>query len=130
MNLFSKVTLLLVFLMCCCTVLLLAQVPRSNRKLADQYFLAYEFNKALPLYLQLVDTEKPLFTDLERIAKMYQQMNQYEAAENWFVRVVDHPEARSEDLINYGKILKSNGKYVEAKGFLKDMRIKPIIGAK
>src|SRR5690606_40295755 len=62
------------------------------------------------------DTKKPDVADMERLANSYLYINQYDAAEDWFAKVVATSAASKEALLNYAEVLKLNGKYQEAKG--------------
>ncbi len=95
-----------------------AQEQPSLKRRADQLYTQYKYTDAASIYLKLVDVKKPKLTDLERLADCYQKMNDYEAAENWYARVVQDPESKAENLISYGAILKSNSRYAEAKKVL------------
>ena len=97
-----------------CTVAVSQEQP-SLRDRADELYRRYEYANAAKLYTELVDTKKPRLADLERLADSYVRMNDYESAENWYARVVDHRDSRSEHLLAYGGVLKANGKYAEAK---------------
>ncbi|WP_214227985.1 OmpA family protein [Pedobacter sp. B4-66] len=96
-----------------------AQEQPSLLKRADQLYAQYKYANAASIYLKLADTKKPKLTVLERLADCYQKMNDYEAAENWYARVVNFPDSKAENLINYGAVLKSNSRYTEAKKVLK-----------
>src|SRR4051794_21474119 len=88
-----------------CTLEVTGQEPRQPRDQAHQLYLEYQYTKALPIYLKLVDREQPKLQDLERIAEIYFKMNQYEASENWYSRVVQHPKCAVESLLDYGEVL-------------------------
>lgn len=92
-----------------------AQEQPSLRQRADQLYTQYKYANAAAVYLKLADTKKPRLSDLERLADCYQKMNDYEAAENWYSRVVQDPASKAENLISYGAVLKSNSRYAEAK---------------
>lgn len=96
-----------------------AQEQPSLLNKADQLYTQYKYANAASIYLKLADTKKPKLAVLERLADCYQKMNDYEAAENWYARVVDFPDSKAENLIKYGAILKSNSRYTEAKKVLK-----------
>lgn len=96
-----------------------AQEQPSLLNKADQLYAQYKYANAASIYLKLADTKKPKLRVLERLADCYQKINDYEAAENWYARVVDFPDSKAENLINYGAILKSNSRYTEAKKALK-----------
>src|SRR5690606_714852 len=92
----------------------------SVRTRANQYYLEYSYAKAIPAFLKLVDVKKPRLADLERLAESYQKLNQYEAAQNWYARVVAHPDATPIHLLHYAEVLKNNSRYAEAKRVLDD----------
>ncbi len=94
---------------------LTAQEQPSLRDRADELYRRYEYAKAVPLYLRLADSHTPRLSDLEKLADSYLQMNDYEAAENWYARAVAHQDSPAESRIAYGEVLKANGKYAEAK---------------
>jgi len=92
-----------------------SQEQPSLRDRADELYRKYEYANAAALYVKLVDTKRPRLEDLGRLAMCYVQMNDYESAENWYARVVAAEGSTAEDLIRYGEVLKTNGKYAEAK---------------
>ncbi|MEC3878688.1 OmpA family protein [Parapedobacter sp. 10938] len=92
-----------------------AQEQLGLRDRAEQAFRKYEYANAAALYVKLVDRKKPHVADLEHLAYCYVQMKDYEAAENWYARVVTTESSDPENLIHYGEVLKMNGKYAEAK---------------
>ncbi len=93
----------------------IAQEQPSLRERADELYRRFEYANAVKLYVRLVDTDKPRLQDLERLADSYLKMNDYESAENWYARLVAHEGSSPEELLHYGKVLKINGKYAEAK---------------
>ncbi|MGK6352490.1 OmpA family protein [Parapedobacter sp. DT-150] len=95
-----------------------AQEQPNLRDRADARYNKYEYANAATLYMKLAEARNPRLYDLERLAACYQMMNDYEAAENWFARVVQHPDSDPENLLRYGAVLKANGKYREAKAQL------------
>ncbi len=101
-------------LLCICGVALSQEQP-SLRDRADELYRRYEYANAAKLYTRLVDTRKPRLQDLERLADSYWRMNDYESAENWYARIVQQEGAALESLLRYGQVLKTNGKYAEAK---------------
>lgn len=92
-----------------------AQEQPSFRERAKLKYESFDYAQAIPMYLKLVDVEKPQVADLEKLAYSYYWMNDYEAAENWFARLVAYPESSIENLLVYGAVLKSNLRYKEAK---------------
>ncbi|MFC7526100.1 OmpA family protein [Parapedobacter sp. GCM10030251] len=92
-----------------------AQEQPSLRQRAAELYDRYEYAAAAALYAKLADSRKPRLEDMELAADCYRQMKDYESAENWYARVVRHEESDPENLIRYGDVLKSNGKYEQAK---------------
>jgi outer membrane protein OmpA-like peptidoglycan-associated protein/tetratricopeptide (TPR) repeat protein len=91
------------------------QEQLSFRDRAKQKYESYNYAQAIPMYLKLVDVKDPLMADVEKLAYSYYKINDYEAAENWFSRLIAYPESKAENLLTYGSVLKSNLRYVEAK---------------
>lgn len=100
------------------------QEQPTARERADQLYLQYQYANASKLYLKLTDSKKPRLQDMERLADCYRKMNNYEDAETWYARVVAVPESKVENLIRYGEILKTNGRYDEAKKALQQYSAK------
>ena len=94
------------------------QEQPSLRDRAGEVFHRYEYAHAVPLYLKLVDTDRPRTEDVERLAYCYEQLKEYEMAENWYSRVVNMDGSSEENLLRYAEVLKMNGKYAEAKSQL------------
>lgn len=96
----------------------------SLRERADQLYRQYEYANAAALYVKLADSRNPRFEYLERLADSYTKMKDYESAENWYARVIQHEDSRPEHLVAYGEVLKINGKYTEAKRQFEDYAAK------
>lgn len=88
------------------------------RNRAQKFYNEYKYFQAAALYRKLTDTKKPRLEDLEHLADCYVKLKDYEAAENWYARVVGTPESKPENLISYGEALKNNLKYEAAKRIL------------
>jgi len=91
------------------------QEQPSLRDRADELYRKYEYANAASLYTRLADSKRPRLADLERLADCYAQMKDYEAAENWYARVVAMEGSEAENLLRYAEVLKMNAKYAEAK---------------
>jgi Outer membrane protein and related peptidoglycan-associated (lipo)proteins len=92
-----------------------AQEQLGLRERADELYHRYEYANAVPLYIKLADRRNPRLHDLERLADSYLKMKDYESAENWYARIVQHDDSSPQHLLSYGDALKMNGKYAEAK---------------
>jgi len=91
------------------------QEQPSLRDRADELYRKYEYANAAALYTRLADSRRPRLADLERLADCYARMKDYEAAENWYARVVAMEGSGADNLLRYGEVLKMNAKYAEAK---------------
>ncbi|PPL04350.1 OmpA family protein [Parapedobacter indicus] len=99
----------------CMSGVAVSQEQPSLRDRADELYRKYEYANAAALYTRLADSRRPRLLDLERLADCYAQMKDYEAAENWYARVVAMEGSEAENLLRYGEVLKMNTKYAEAK---------------
>ena len=92
-----------------------AQEQFNLRDRAKKFLLEYKYFQAANIYQKLVDIKSPKVEDMEDLAFCYVKMQDYEAAETWYARIVAVKGSKPENLIKYGEALKSNLKYVEAK---------------
>lgn len=91
------------------------QEQPSLRERADRLYHEYQYAKAAPIYLKLVEGKKPFLHDFERLADSYYKMNRYQEAEKWYAELAKHKDSGVENLLIYAKVLKQNSSYVEAK---------------
>ncbi|TKC04469.1 OmpA family protein [Pedobacter frigoris] len=115
---------LLIVLMLLTSFVVNAQEQPGLRDRANQLYKDYEYANAASIYLRLADVKKPKLTDLERLADCFRKMNDYEAAENWYARVIQYPESKADNLLAYGAILKANARYDKAKQMLQQYAAK------
>lgn len=92
-----------------------AQEQLSLREKAKLQYDSYNYMEAIPMYLKLADVKAPKLGDIEKLAYSYAAVNDYEAAETWFSRLVSYPGSAAENLLAYAGVLKSNLRYKEAK---------------
>ncbi|NGM62990.1 OmpA family protein [Sphingobacterium sp. SGG-5] len=92
-----------------------AQEQPTRQQKAELLYDRMEYAKAAAFYEKILDTKKPDVADMERLANSYLYINQYDAAEDWFAKVVAMSAASKESLLNYAQVLKLKGKYQEAK---------------
>ena len=90
------------------------QEQPSNRDKAYEHLSKFQYARAIPLLLKLVDRKKPRLEDLEQLAQSYYLTNDYEQAANWYTRVTEHPESPAENLLHYAKSLKQTHQYKKA----------------
>lgn len=110
----------LIALMLAGNITVFAQEQPGLRERANQLYSEYKYAYAAEIYQKLADKKKPKLSDLERLADCYHKMNDYEAAETWYSRVVQDPASKADNLLSYGTVLKNNGRYAEAKKVLQD----------
>lgn len=105
---------MMIAVVCWCN--LNAQEQPSIRNRADVHFNRYEYARAIPLFLQIADREDGAnFSTLEKLAVSYAKTNDYKNAELWFEKAVGHEDHKIENVLDYARALKNNGKYSQAK---------------
>jgi len=101
-----------------------AQEQPGVRERAQMLLNQYSYANAATLIQKLVDKDNPRLKDLENLALCYRNMNDFEAAETWYSRVIAMPESSAINLLYYGEMLKANLKYAEAKKVFADYATK------
>ncbi|WP_242926058.1 OmpA family protein [Pontibacter vulgaris] len=91
-----------------------AQAQSELRK-ANKHYENYEFALALEQYQVAVTKRKPDLQTAQRIADAYRLTRRTQEAENWYAKVVAMPDRNPVNLYQYAEMLRSNGKYKEAK---------------
>lgn len=94
---------------------LYAQEQRSVLNMAAEHYARMEYALAAPLYEKLARNKKADIVLLEKLAGCYRETNAYEQAANWYANITERADAQPEDWLYYGDMLKSQGKYTEAK---------------
>ncbi|WP_236975628.1 DUF1573 domain-containing protein [Membranihabitans maritimus] len=94
----------------------LSEIPlRFKIEAADSAYFKNDYYNALEWYNEVYREERNV-KYMSRIAELYYKIRDYKRAERWYARLLDkdaegdYPLAR----LNYGKVLKSNGKYNES----------------
>lgn len=95
-----------------------AQEQFNLRDRAQKFYTEYKYFQAAALFRKLVDVKNPKLSDMQDLADCCIKMQDFEAAETWYARVVNTPGSPPENLIKYGEVLKCNLKYAEAKKVL------------
>ena len=91
---------------------------RSYYEKAEMYYQNMSYSKAAVYFEKVVDkTEYPLAKS--RIADCYRQMNNKEKQEFWLRQMVESNQDDFSDQLSFAQILMVNGKYDEAKYWLK-----------
>lgn len=93
----------------------MAQEQLSRKQQADVFFNRYEYYPASRLYLPLAERKNPDLKLLEKLAACYRMMNDYDAAEKWYAKVVAQPKASPLSHYYYAEALQRNEKFDLAK---------------
>ena len=98
-------------------VLLFGQEQKSVRVMADEAFERQEYAAAGALYTKVAQKVKGKHAAavLVKVAACYSKIGQYDDAGAWYQRLQARPDCPSSVHLLYGEVLKSTGKYVEAK---------------
>ncbi|MEZ2440755.1 hypothetical protein AB6805_03470 [Chitinophaga sp. RCC_12] len=94
-----------------------AQEQLSLDQQAAIYYAKYDYAKAASLYERIAAKRKDKTTTslLERLADSYRHTNDYAASAGWYAKLLTRPDAPADARLYYGDMLKSLGKYAEAK---------------
>ncbi|MET3880201.1 tetratricopeptide repeat protein [Chitinophaga sp. OAE865] len=94
-----------------------AQEQLSLDKQAAVYYDKYDYAKAASLYERIAAKKKDKTSTLvlERLADSYRHINEYETAAGWYAKLLARSDAPADARLYYGDMLKSAGKYAEAK---------------
>lgn len=93
----------------------MAQEQLSRKEQADVLFNRYDYFPASKLYLPLAERKTPELKVLEKLAACYRMMNDYDAAERWYSKVVADPKANPLSHYYYAEALQRNEKFNLAK---------------
>jgi outer membrane protein OmpA-like peptidoglycan-associated protein len=111
-NILSTLTLVL-----CSITFMQAQSQKLQR--ANKEFDRYNYEVAIPLYLQVLDkNDDPVAKS--RLAESYRRTNNWKDAEYWYGQVVNLPDAKSTYFLYYGMALQANGKCDLAKEWFEE----------
>ena len=89
----------------------------GKKKIADGYYNSFDFYKTVPMYEQLL---KSLPNDRElheKLAIIYDHLNDSQGAERCYAFLVNQKEVKPEYLLDYASALSRNGKYDKALTF-------------
>ncbi len=85
-------------------------------KKADKLYRQLDYKYALEIYEKIMQSN-PSMGIAERIASCYRLMNNTEAAEIWYKKVIEYPESEASNYKYCADALKQNGKYDEAASY-------------
>lgn len=106
-----------IILLVLCVQLAWGQEQLSLEKQAAIYYARYDYARAASMYERVAAKrkEKTSTLVLERLAESYRMYNQYQRAADWYSKLLARPDAPPDARLYYGDMLKSLGKYAEAK---------------
>jgi outer membrane protein OmpA-like peptidoglycan-associated protein len=105
---FSRFSLLFVFFYFVPSLLF-----SDDIKKADKLYQQLDYKYALEIYEKIMRTN-PSLDVAERIANCYRFINNTDAAELWYKKVLEYPDATAKNYQYCANALKQNGKYDEA----------------
>lgn len=82
---------------------------------ANKHYNNNEYALALEQYMQVIRSSEPDLKTTRRIADSYRRLQRTQEAETWYAKLVAMPGRAPENLYYYAEMLRSNGKYQEAK---------------
>ncbi len=88
---------------------------QSALKKANSHFESAEYALALTQYQTSVGQQKPTLQTTQRIADAYRLTRRTKEAENWYAKAVAMENREPINIYYYAEMLRSNGKYSEAK---------------
>lgn len=92
------------------------QEQKPMRRVADEYFMRYEYGEAAIRYEDILRHRKKVDPALlQNLATSYRKMNRYQDAADTYAKVTADTKAGTDDFLYYGDMLKSLGRYEDAK---------------
>ncbi len=82
---------------------------------ADKYYELYAFDQAIKLYEEALATAPGNYEAMSRLAECYRQTNRLDKAGLWYSKAAENPNVDPVDIFYYAQVLKSLGRYEEAK---------------
>jgi len=88
---------------------------QSELRKANRFYDNFEYALALVQYEQVIAKKQPALETAERMAHAYRLTDDTEHAEEWYAKVLKYAQADPENIFYYAEMLRSNGKYAEAR---------------
>jgi outer membrane protein OmpA-like peptidoglycan-associated protein/tetratricopeptide (TPR) repeat protein len=105
----------IICLLFCLILVQVAQAQRGTLKRADRYYSVIAYALAAESYEKLLDTKLETPQMLSRLANCYYQNGDSEKAEEMYSKMINTPEANTEDFYQFAQTLRENQKYDEYK---------------
>jgi len=93
---------------------------KLTTKLADKSFEEFAYIEAISLYEYAYEKDTTDNYLIKQLAESNRNVGNTEAVESWLKKLIDRHTEQPEDILNYSKALKSNGKYLLAEQWLKE----------
>lgn len=121
-----KITLLVLSI---CVYLPTTQAQTDKLKKADKYYELYAFRQAIPMYEEVLRSSPNNYDAASRLAECYRQTGDSGRASQWYAKATENPNVDPVDIFYYGQVLRSEGRYSEAKArFLQYAKSDPALG--
>jgi len=88
---------------------------QSELRKANRFYDSFEYALALAQYEKVAPKKEPALEMAERMAHAYRLTDNTARAEEWYAKVLQFPKANPENIFYYAKMLRTNGKYAEAR---------------
>ncbi len=82
---------------------------------ANKYFEMHAFDQAIKLYEQALAAAPADYESAARLAECYRQTGRFDKAGLWYSKAVENPNIKPEDVFYYARVLKTLGRYDDAK---------------
>ncbi len=121
-----KITLLVLSI---CVYLPTIQAQNNSLKKADKHYELYAFRQAIPLYEEVMRSSPNNYDAASRLAECYRQIGDMGRARQWYAKATENPNVDPVDIFYYAQVLRSEGRYSEAKArFLQYAKSDPELG--
>lgn len=112
-----------------CVYLPTTQAQTDKLKKADKYYELYAFRQAIPMYEEVLRSSPNNYDAASRLAECYRQTGDSGRASQWYAKATENPNVDPVDIFYYGQVLRSEGRYSEAKArFLQYAKSDPALG--
>lgn len=117
-KIYTKIYFILVLALL--STVLFAQEQLAIRESADKLYNKMEFARAAILYQKLAEGKKSTQYDVEQLADCYWRVRNYDFAAKWYHVLSNMQNAKTETFFKYALVLKTQGKYQEAKNYFNE----------
>ena len=90
----------------------------AKTRQGDKAFMKLEFEKAIGLYKEALESATDTLHVAERIADSYRLLGDRNNAEQWYAKVVDNPKSAPVDKYYYAELLRADRNFTELKNII------------